>query len=226
MPCSAASLYRRCVSRKFELPPSTIVSPLSASCSRSWKTSSVTLPAGTIIQNARGASSCDFSSSSEVAVRDSTAGSYVATSWPASRRRSVMPFPMRPRPIIPSCIPLCLLESDSGDAASAFLQSCIISRRLGSDQAPEAERAVRDRQLVARIVDELQVEAAVRAALVQLPGGVEVARPVPARDDEAGAAAELPREVAKPAVILGARLDEGLNADVVAAVRLCEQLVG
>src|SRR5438105_12698849 len=26
------------------------------------------------------------------------------TSWPPSRRRSVMPFPIRPRPIIPSCI--------------------------------------------------------------------------------------------------------------------------
>ena len=36
--------------------------------------SSVISPAGTIIQKARGASSCAFSSSSDAAVRDSTCG--------------------------------------------------------------------------------------------------------------------------------------------------------
>jgi hypothetical protein len=42
--------------------------------------SSVIFPAGIIIQNARGASSCDLSSSSDDAVRASTAGSYVEIS--------------------------------------------------------------------------------------------------------------------------------------------------
>src|SRR5205823_12585761 len=101
-------------SRKFELPPSTIVSPRSARPSRSWKTSSVIFPAGIIIQKARGASSWPFSSSREVAVRSSTFGSYVQTSWPPSRSRSVMPWPIRPRPIIPSCIrgpPISLASS-------------------------------------------------------------------------------------------------------------------
>ena len=45
-PCSCASRLRRCESRKFELPPSMIVSPGSASFRTSWKTDSVTSPAG------------------------------------------------------------------------------------------------------------------------------------------------------------------------------------
>ena len=65
--------------------------------------SSVIFPAGTIIQNERGASSWSRSSSSVFAV-DSTPGSYVFMSWPRSASRFVMLPPMRPRPIIPSCI--------------------------------------------------------------------------------------------------------------------------
>src|SRR5881275_3270671 len=135
-----------------------MMSPLSASFSRSWKTSSVIFPAGTIIQNARGGSSCAFSSSSEAAVRDSTFGSYVRTSWPCSRRRSVMPLPMRPRPIIPSCIALTLLHVDARDAPAALLQGRVVPRRLRADQPAEAERPARDRQLLARVVDDLQEE--------------------------------------------------------------------
>ena len=62
------------------------------------------MPAGTISQTERGASSCCTSSSSEPAVRESTFGSNVLTSWPAALRRSVMFAPIRPRPTIPSCI--------------------------------------------------------------------------------------------------------------------------
>ncbi len=76
MPFSFASAYRRCESWKFELPPSTITSPGAASESSVWNVSSVILPAGTIIQNERGASSESRSSSSVFAV-DSTCGSYV-----------------------------------------------------------------------------------------------------------------------------------------------------
>jgi hypothetical protein len=45
---------------------------MSSSC---WKASSVIFPAGIISQNARGASSCCFSSSSDAAVRSATFGS-------------------------------------------------------------------------------------------------------------------------------------------------------
>ena len=43
------------------------------------------------------------------------------------------------------------------------------------------------------------------------------------RDDEAAAPAELPHEIRDAAVVLVARLDEGLHADVVALLRLREQ---
>ena len=98
-----ASLYRRCESRKFELPPSTIVSPGSRIFSSCWKVFSVISPAGIIIQTWRGASSCFFSAPSVFAV-DATCGSYVFTSWPCCSMRFVIPLPIRPSPIIPSCI--------------------------------------------------------------------------------------------------------------------------
>src|SRR5919205_996118 len=63
MPFSFASAYRRCVSRKFELPPSTITSPGDPRSSSVWNVSSVIFPAGTIIQKERGASSWSRSSS-------------------------------------------------------------------------------------------------------------------------------------------------------------------
>ena len=62
---SAASAWRRWESRKFELPPSTIVSPGSRIPSSSWNASSVIFPAGIISHAALGFSSCDASSSSE-----------------------------------------------------------------------------------------------------------------------------------------------------------------
>ena len=98
-----ASLYRRCESRKFELPPSMIVSPGSRIFTSCWNVFSVISPAGIIIHTCRGASSCFFSAPSVFAV-DGTCGSYVLTSCPFSSSRFVIPLPMRPRPIIPSCI--------------------------------------------------------------------------------------------------------------------------
>jgi hypothetical protein len=65
------------------------------------------------------------------------------------------------------------LDVDSRDASAAFLQRRIVSRRLRTDQPAEAERLVRDRELVTRIVDDLQEEAGVRAALVQLTSGYQ-----------------------------------------------------
>src|SRR5213593_2435856 len=77
-----------------------IVSPGSR-CGTSSAITESTIPAGTISQTERGASSCPASSSSESAV-DSTVVSYVCTSMPAPRRRSVMFAPIRPSPTIPS----------------------------------------------------------------------------------------------------------------------------
>ena len=66
--------------------------------------------------------------------------------------------PIRPRPIIPSCI-YASSEVDARDAAAALLQRREVARRLRADQLPEAERLARDRELVARVVDDLQEEA-------------------------------------------------------------------
>src|SRR4051794_7345462 len=140
-----------------------------------------------------------------------------------------MPFPIRPRPIMPSCIRCScraasdVLQVESGDPPAAFLQRRIVTRRLRADQAAEAERLPRDRQFLPGVVDHLQEEAAVRSALVQLPGRVEVAGPVPARYDEAAVTSQLADEIRDTAVVFGGRLDERLNTDVVALLRLCEQ---
>ena len=55
--------------------------------------------------------------------------------------------PMRPRPIIPSCIATNLLQLDAGDAAAALAERLEVAGGLGADQPGEAERLARDRQL-------------------------------------------------------------------------------
>ena len=92
--------------------------------------------------------------------------------------------PMRPRPIIPSCITR-RPPVDPRDAAAALLQRLVVARRLRADQAAKPNVAAGDRQLVAGVVDDLEEEAGVRPALVQLPGRVQVARPEAVRDDAA-----------------------------------------
>ena len=73
--CLRASLYRRWESRKFELPPSTIVSPGSSDAEpASGTVCSVILPDGTIIQTCRGGSSC-FASAPRVLAVEATFGS-------------------------------------------------------------------------------------------------------------------------------------------------------
>jgi hypothetical protein len=81
----------------------------SASCITVWPVTD----AGTMIQAARGLRSFDAKSASDdepVAPRSAsffTAGSlwsYTTHSWPSFMRRRTSPLPMRPSPIIPSCI--------------------------------------------------------------------------------------------------------------------------
>ena len=70
----------------------------------SWNVSSVIFPAGTIIQNARGASSWSRSSSSVAGGRVDAGVVRLHVVPGAASSRVVMLPPMRPRPIIPSCI--------------------------------------------------------------------------------------------------------------------------
>ena len=78
------------------------------------------------------------------------AGRTSARRGPCSRRRSVIPAPMRPRPIIPSCIS-DVLQSDAHDRAgrapSATAKSPAACARISR---AEAEGLARDRQLLAR----------------------------------------------------------------------------
>src|SRR5947209_12846043 len=96
--------------------------------------------------------------------------------------------PIRPRPIIPSCISADLLELNSRDAAAALLQRLVVSRRLRAYQSGEAEFLPGNLQLFALVVDHLQAEDGVRTALVQLSCRVQVARAEPVRHDAAGLA--------------------------------------
>ncbi len=67
MPRSASSLARRWESLKYELPPSTITSPLCIRAASDVISSSLILPAGTIVQHTRGGLSAAITSSRVVA---------------------------------------------------------------------------------------------------------------------------------------------------------------
>jgi len=58
-------------------------------------------------------------------------------------------------------------------------QALEVAPPLGLDQRPEAVVLARDGDVLAPLVGKDQVDAAVGAALVELPGGMQVARPVP-----------------------------------------------
>src|SRR5204863_7009263 len=106
---------------------------------------------------------------------------------------------------------LChLLDVHARDAAPALLQRLEVPRRLRADQLPEAERLPRDRQLVARVVDHLQEEPGVRAALVELAGRVEIPRPEAVRDDATGRLARTRGERENALLARRRRLDERL----------------
>ena len=80
-------------------------------------------------------------------------------------------------------------------------------------------------ELVAGVVDHLQVEARRRPALVQLAGRVQVARAEAVGDDAAGRLPRSLRERGQLGLGLRRRVDERLDADVVAVVRLREELL-
>src|SRR3954447_3346629 len=133
-------------------------------------------------------------------------------SWPLSRRRSVIPLPIRPSPIIPSCmctklLRLAVFDVDASRAAAALLQRRVVARRLCADEPAEAERLAGDGELVALVVDHLQKQAGVRAALVELARRMQVARPVAVSHHQPAATAQLAYEVFDTHVVLRRGLD-------------------
>ena len=80
-----------------------------------------------------------------------------------------------------------------------------------------------DRELVARVVDDLEEATDRCAALVQLPGRVQVARAEAERDHAVGRCSDALDERTEP-LFLG-RVDERLDRHVVARPRLREQLL-
>src|SRR5262245_40739660 len=99
----------------------------------------------------------------------------------SGRRRSCSPSRsgfspatvVMPRP--PPASRLEALHVDATHAAAAVAQRLEVSGSLGADQPAEAERAVRDLQLVAGVIHDLDEHAGVGTSLVQLAGRVEVA---------------------------------------------------
>src|SRR5262245_26305283 len=75
-----------------------------------------------------------------------------------------------------------ILQVDPARATAAVAERGEVAGGLRANQAPEPERPPGDPQLLAGVVDDLDEDAVVRAALVQLPGGVEVAWAPAARD--------------------------------------------
>src|SRR6478672_9015790 len=128
MPCSASVAACCWESRKFELPPSTTMSPPSSSPLSCVTAAEVGAPAGIISQTTRGRclraatapSSvpaqlipyCFSSDSSPLRVQPTTV-------WPASERRCAMFPPIRPRPIIASSMSPSLVSHVGGRSGRA-----------------------------------------------------------------------------------------------------------
>src|SRR2546423_13552633 len=94
--------------------------------------------------------------------------------------------------------PLQVLQSGSRDPPAALLQGRVIACRLCPDQPPEAEGLARNRQLVPRVVDDLEEEPRRRAALVQLARREQVPRAEGPGYDAAGLRPGPPRQVENP----------------------------
>ncbi len=97
----------------------------------------------------------------------STFGSYVLTSWPAAAQ-ALGHVRAHPAQSDHSELHLEILQLDAGDAAAARLERLEVALGLRADEPTEAERLAGDRQLLAFVVDDLEEEAGVRAALVEL----------------------------------------------------------
>src|SRR5262245_38295745 len=179
------------------------VSPGSSSAA-TWSTIRPVIAAGTITHTARGPSSFATRSSIEVAPTAPSASSSATASGltsktthscPSRIRRRTMFAPIRPSPIIPSCIAVSLgegpldrlaelrepagdvgAEVDTKGAPAALGEHGEVAARLGGLDDAEREVPAGNREVGCVVSGDLQEDAAVRAALVGLAGRVEEAR--------------------------------------------------
>ena len=117
MPLGRVRAARRIAFSKGELPPSIRMSPF-CRCAATVFTTPSTTGTGSMIQTARGGLSRAMNSSTEdvpwapAAVTAATASALASNtthSWPCCISRRTMLAPIRPRPIIPSCMALSRL---------------------------------------------------------------------------------------------------------------------
>src|SRR5262249_17270755 len=157
-------------------------------------------------------------------IRPSVRDSSARRSRPCGRARAAARPCSRPsgrgRPFRGS---LDVLQSYARNRTAALLQRRVVSLSLRLDQPAEAELLIRDRQLRARVVDDLEEAADRRAPLVQLPGRGGVAGAGTRGGDANGRRARLLGQGLE-ALLLGG-VDERLDRDVVAGARLREELL-
>src|SRR5580765_5210591 len=115
-----------------------------------------------------------------------------------------------------------VLQSDSHDLPATFLQRAKVAFGLSANQTPEAEVLAGNRYLCSCVVDHLDEQTRRRAALVQLAGGVEVARAEPLRHDAVRLVSAVDERLE---LALAPWIDEGLDRDVARRLRRGEQLV-
>src|SRR6266540_4236505 len=115
-----------------------------------------------------------------------------------------------------------VVQSDPHDLPPALLQRAVVALGLRANQAAEAELAAGDRDLVAGVVGDLDEHTGLRAALVQLTCGVQVARAKAARDNAPRLMCTLDQRLQ---LLLAHRVDERLDRDVVRWRGRCQELV-
>src|ERR1700687_3378833 len=204
MPRSFSALPRRTSSCQNVLPPSMMTSPLSISFDSASMIASVILPAGSITQAVRGFLS--FLTKSSRALAPTAPWAAIAATAFASlsyttvvcprfiSRRTILP-PIRPRPIMPSCILISLIqrilnrsiehlqtsfeiafEMHAQRTAAALGQHAEIAACLRGLDHAESGLLTGHGQIPGIVCGNLQEYAAVGAALVGLSGGMQETR--------------------------------------------------
>src|ERR1700756_5363553 len=195
---------RRTSSRQKLLPPSMMTSSASMRLASASMVASVIFPAGSITQAVRGfaslatKSSSAFAPAAPSAARAATAFSSLSKTtvvWPSFIRRRTMLPPIRPKPIIPSCI-FFVLTQRFGDRSIQHLQALFqIALQMHPQRAPAAlgqdveitaglcrlDHAkacllAGDSKILGIVGGDLQKHSGVGAALVGLTGRMQEAR--------------------------------------------------
>ena len=210
----AASAARRCESRKFELPPSTMTSPSSSSAEQRLE--------GVLGRVARRDHQPHDARLRELRGElDQRVGRALRVRPRVGLHRvAVLAQPLhhvRAHPAEADHSEVHAMSSSriARDRTAALLQRRVVSRSLRVDEAAEAELLPGDRQLVARVVDDLEEAADRRAALVQLArSSAGSAGPRPKVTTQSVCCADPLDE--RPEPLLLGRVDERLDRDVVA----------